>query len=89
MTLKRLLFLGSALAGVALLQNKERRDRFMKGANDLFNNARDRLQEHGFIGGQKDTIPSQTESAGTRGPSMSSPSGYTPPPPRGNSGGIY
>jgi len=40
--MKKLLALGTILGAAALLQNKDRRDRLMKGAHDLLDNVRRR-----------------------------------------------
>ena len=47
MTIKKLAVLGSVLAGAALLQNKERRERLMRSATDFLHTTRDRLSRAG------------------------------------------
>jgi len=44
MTLTKFLVLGSAVTGVVLLSNKERRDRLLTSAKDFIDNARRRIE---------------------------------------------
>ena len=44
MTLTKFLVLGSAVTGVVLLANKERRDRVLTSAKDFIDNARRKLE---------------------------------------------
>jgi len=44
MTFKKFLVLGSALAGAAVLANKDRRDKLLRSSKDLLDNARKKLE---------------------------------------------
>ena len=44
MTLKKFLVLGSALAGAAVLANKDRRERLLRSTRDFLEDARKRLE---------------------------------------------
>ena len=44
MTFKKCLVIGSALAGAALLANKERRNRLFQSSKDFIDNARKKLE---------------------------------------------
>jgi hypothetical protein len=75
MKLRKLAFFGSVVAGVALLQNKQRRERLIRGATDFFQNARNRvgqLDQQGTEPGLAREVAGQSEVAGFTDP-MSDP----------------